>query len=332
MMELLKAPMQDDVMALLLLGGFAGLRTIEVARMNWEDVDFKSKQIHVRPEVSKQTTGMLERVVDMTEPLVKRREFFKGKKGQIVTGSMEALFERRRKVALALGWVGFWGLPQFLDRVVSYDKWAAKLTKHSDTLNMLAADRIAYAWSPTENARIFKTTGSTARTAEAPGATGTRKRLIKEDILKVFSLFNREEVPTSDRRLLISPGMFEDLLLIEEFIDMDRLRMRGDLPAGQIGEVLGFKVFMRSKTTRFNGSAGSPAKIEPATAAATTDSYSALFFHPRFVRFAKGTPMVYINPNQGQYLGTTMNASLRSGGMISRLSQKGTAAIVEAVV
>lgn len=27
-------------------------------------------------------------------------------------------------VALTLGWVGFWGLPQFLDRVVPYDPWA----------------------------------------------------------------------------------------------------------------------------------------------------------------------------------------------------------------
>jgi integrase len=107
MKELLKAPMPDEIRALLLLGGFAGLRTIEVARMNWEDVDFKSKQIHIRPEVSKQTTGMLERVVDMTEPLVKRREFFKGKKGVIVKGSLEALHEARRRVALGLGWEGW---------------------------------------------------------------------------------------------------------------------------------------------------------------------------------------------------------------------------------
>lgn len=107
MKALLKAPMPDDVMALVLLGAFAGLRTIEVARMNWEDVDFKSKQIHVRPEVSKQTTGMLERVVDMTEPLLKRREFFKGKKGVIVKGSLEALHEARRRVALGLGWEGW---------------------------------------------------------------------------------------------------------------------------------------------------------------------------------------------------------------------------------
>jgi len=107
MKALLKAPMSDDVKALVLLGGFAGLRTVEVARMNWEDIDCKTKQIHVRPEVSKQHDGMLQRIVDMTEPLVKRIKFFEKKKGRIVTGSMEALYERRRKVALALGWEGW---------------------------------------------------------------------------------------------------------------------------------------------------------------------------------------------------------------------------------
>lgn len=107
MVMLLQAPMSDDVMALVLLGGFAGLRTVEVARMNWEDIDVKTKQIHVRPEVSKQHDGMLQRVVDMTEPLVKRRNFFEKKSGPIVTGSMEALHERRRKAALAVGWEGW---------------------------------------------------------------------------------------------------------------------------------------------------------------------------------------------------------------------------------
>lgn len=107
MKSLLEAPMSDDVMALVLLGGFAGLRTVEVARMNWEDIDTKTKQIHVRPEVSKQHDGMLQRIVDMTEPLVKRRKFFEKKTGRIVTSSVEALHERRRKVALALGWEGW---------------------------------------------------------------------------------------------------------------------------------------------------------------------------------------------------------------------------------
>ncbi len=104
MKQMVNAEMPDDVRALVLLGGFAGLRTIEVARMDWEDVDLQRAQIYVRPEVSKQHDGMLERVVDFTPPLKKRAKFFKNKKGRIVTGSMEALYERRRKVALSLGW------------------------------------------------------------------------------------------------------------------------------------------------------------------------------------------------------------------------------------
>ena len=107
MREFLDAPMGDDVRALVLLGGFAGLRTVEVGRMLWEDIDTKTKQIHVRAEVSKQHDGMLERIVDLTEPLMKRRKFFEKKKGKIVRGSLEALHERRRKVALGLGWEGW---------------------------------------------------------------------------------------------------------------------------------------------------------------------------------------------------------------------------------
>lgn len=107
MRDLLKAKMDDDVRALVLLGAFAGLRTIEVARMDWEDIDFKTRQVHVRAEVSKQHTGMLERVVEVTDPLFRRRDFFKDKAGRIVQGSLEALHERRRKVALGLGWEGW---------------------------------------------------------------------------------------------------------------------------------------------------------------------------------------------------------------------------------
>ena len=43
MSALLDQKMDDDVRALVLLGGFAGLRTIEVSRMEWEDIDGKTQ-------------------------------------------------------------------------------------------------------------------------------------------------------------------------------------------------------------------------------------------------------------------------------------------------
>jgi integrase len=104
MKQLLSAEMPDKVRALILLGGFAGLRTEEIYKLTWEEVDVKGKQVYVPPEASKDTGGFPDHIVDMTEPLLKRLDFFKGKKGRIVTGSLEALHEARRSLALSLGW------------------------------------------------------------------------------------------------------------------------------------------------------------------------------------------------------------------------------------
>ena len=60
-MQLLLNLTQDDTVmrAFLCLGGFAGLRTIEIQRLEWRDLDFESKEpeIHVRPEAIKKTRG-----------------------------------------------------------------------------------------------------------------------------------------------------------------------------------------------------------------------------------------------------------------------------------
>ena len=107
MKALLDAEMSDEMRASILLGGFAGLRSIEIQRMNWEDIDVKAGQIWVRPEVSKQHHGMMDRIVDFTEPMVRREKFFTGKKGRIVPGSARAHYEERRRLAAKLGWDGF---------------------------------------------------------------------------------------------------------------------------------------------------------------------------------------------------------------------------------
>jgi integrase len=50
---------------------------------------------------------MMDRIVDMTEPLIRRKKIFTGKKGRIVPGSARAFYEERRRLAVKLGWDGF---------------------------------------------------------------------------------------------------------------------------------------------------------------------------------------------------------------------------------
>jgi integrase len=99
---ILEAEMSDELRAWFLLGAFAGLRSIEVLRMRWEDVDARAAQIEVRREVSKQSSGLPERIVDFTEPLRRRKKFFTGKKGRISGDGSLKLYREREALIAAL--------------------------------------------------------------------------------------------------------------------------------------------------------------------------------------------------------------------------------------
>jgi integrase len=67
-MRLLLELTQDnpEMRAFVCLGGFAGVRTAEIQRLEWRDLDFENKEIHVRPDVIKKTRrGWRERYVRM---------------------------------------------------------------------------------------------------------------------------------------------------------------------------------------------------------------------------------------------------------------------------
>ena len=92
---ILDEEMSDGLRAWFLLGAFGGLRSIEVARMRWEDIDAAAGQIEIRREVSKQSSGLPERIVDFTDPLKKRAKFFNKKKGEIVPANSLRLYRER---------------------------------------------------------------------------------------------------------------------------------------------------------------------------------------------------------------------------------------------
>ena len=104
MATILAADMSDPLRAWFLLGGFAGLRSIEVRRMRWEDVDAAGGEIEIRREVSKQSTGLPERIVDFTEPLTKRAAFFLDtkKRGLILPPDSLRIYAERHALILRL--------------------------------------------------------------------------------------------------------------------------------------------------------------------------------------------------------------------------------------
>ena len=100
MKALLTLDLPDPVRALLLLGGFAGLRTEEVLRMSWDNVDTKTGQIHVPPGVMKDSGGYDQRIVDFTEPLKRRLAWLKDREGKIIPMASETFHSHKRRACL----------------------------------------------------------------------------------------------------------------------------------------------------------------------------------------------------------------------------------------
>jgi hypothetical protein len=215
--------------------------------------------------------------------------------------------------------------------LTSYDKRAAKLRKHQRSLERQIAERILFGWAPTKPEYIIQTTGGTTRPASAPGATGTRKIATEAEFRKVAEMFDRLDIPDDGRRrILVPPGMKQDIWDIMKAYgqgtDFNNL-LRGE---GKVGKLFSFDIFMRSTTQRYT-EAGVPVKKAIGAANVTTDNVAAIAFHLDFVRYIKGTVQVWMDPAPRGELagGQSLNAGIRGGGTMSRLSEKGVFAIVE---
>ncbi|MFD0997689.1 hypothetical protein ACFQ21_00155 [Ohtaekwangia kribbensis] len=214
--------------------------------------------------------------------------------------------------------------------LVSYDKRAAKLRKHLNSLDRQLAERIMYGWSPSVANFIRQTTGGTTRAATAPGATGTRKRSIEDDWMWAFTLFNTLNIPVEGRRVVVPPTMLEDIIAIKKAYGQGTDSNNQLLAKGAVTELFTFNVFVRSKTQVYT-EAATPVKKAIGAATATTDNLAAIFYHTQMVRHIKGDVQVWMDKEpRGEYAGAkAMNAGLRGGGAISRLSEIGVAALVE---
>jgi integrase len=103
----LSVPMPGWLLASIVLGGFAGLRTEEMLRMRWEDVRVDAGEIDVLPGVMKDSGGFCERIVNFTEPIQRRAGLFSGKKGMLVPKYRRLFHDARRGLARSLGWPGW---------------------------------------------------------------------------------------------------------------------------------------------------------------------------------------------------------------------------------
>lgn len=213
--------------------------------------------------------------------------------------------------------------------VVNYDKRSSILDQHSKQINTKAADRALYKWVAGVNAaHTFKSTGAT-RAASGPSQTGNRNKLTKADIIKIRQQFFADDVVNENADLMgiaiLTPAMYGDLLELTDLTEAQKYG-RATFPSGVVDRVLGFDIYVRSRVVVFDNA--DALKAEGAAAAAT-DQDAAVFYHPSFVRRAKGSIKTYVNADKAEYYGTIFSAMVRFGASVARNDNKGIAALME---
>ena len=211
------------------------------------------------------------------------------------------------------------------------NKRASIVSQQAMALRTKAGSRLLVDWLTGVTNKVPTTGAGSAATL--PGATGNRRAITQLDLQTALEVLQNDEIPVDEanKPVLIIPARFyRDMMLIENFIQADKLgTSNGPLISGQIGEVLGIRVVLRTLVARFD--AADTLKAEEA-AGAVGDAHAAILYHPGFVRKAQGAFKVRINEDQAEWGGTIMGSELRFGGNAARADKKGVVAIFEDTV
>ena len=213
------------------------------------------------------------------------------------------------------------------EMIINYNKRSDVLKEHTRSLNTRIADEIAYGWAPVAAGQKLFMTGTADASALAPGATGTRKTITRDDLASLAMRFDIDDVADGARNILVDARLYAQLLKIDSFINFDYVNRKPTVD-GQIGEIFGMKVFKRSKSVYYSTA---NAKKAVGAATAVTDHLAIIGWADNYVRRAEGQVKVFSSMDNPLYLGSVFNAAVRAGGTSGRTDEKGVYALIQSV-
>lgn len=217
---------------------------------------------------------------------------------------------------------------------LSYDKTDSVLSDHVATLMEAVGDNILYDWvAGVKNgaadtipaANIVETSGTAEDIEIASGVTVQRKAFTYKELEKAQYLMNHQNVPKTDRYVLLESKMYQQLLDSLSANQMAAFQAAADLKNGVCGRLFGFDVLERSSVLLFTAA---KAPVVPGTTVANTMNPAALCWQKDCVTVAKGDIMPYQDYGNPQYYGDIFSAEVKMGGRCKRADWSGVVAIM----
>lgn len=208
---------------------------------------------------------------------------------------------------------------------LSYDKRESVLRNDKLQLADVVAKDFLYGWSPSSK-NTLATTGEDVAASVHASATGTRKAITRQDVFKLMTHFNRQNIPQEGRYLLLDADMYSQLLQAMTAQEAQAFHSLANLQQGVMGKFLSFNIMQRSEAGLYTV-AGAPKSWS--TEAAATDLAAGLAWHEQSVVRALGEVRAFENEGDPTWYGDIYSFLVRAGGRIRRADEKGVVALIQ---
>lgn len=210
---------------------------------------------------------------------------------------------------------------------LSYDKRNSVISNDRQELQRIVHENLLVKWF---NGVVYDTTGEARAAHTSTTATGTRKKITKEDVHNLEIKFNQDNVAKEGRYLLLDSIMYADLLDSLTEKELSSFQQRADVAKGVMGQLYSFNVMERSQVLRTK--ADRKSILEWSETAVTGECAAGLAWQQQCVSRAQGEVKMFDDTDNPLYYGDIYSFLMRAGGSPRRYDKKGVAAIVEAVV
>lgn len=208
----------------------------------------------------------------------------------------------------------------------SYQKRQSVLADHVSVLNERMGTEVANIWALSANAKNVRTSGASTGSLP-PGATGTRKRVVKEDIANLAKTLDKDLVPSTDRFLLMPTDLYYELFEIDALLRRDFMD-RTALPQGVINTLFGFQIMIRPTVVIYDN-VTDPVKKAVGAASAIDDNFGCIAWHRSAVAKALGGTKVFLQEDAPEYYGSIFSAEVALGARQMRSDAKGIVSLIQ---
>lgn len=210
---------------------------------------------------------------------------------------------------------------------LSYDKRSSILANDRDELQRVAHERLLERWAR-GSGLVLRTTGSAITPHTYDRATGKRKAITRDDVLTLMTAFNRDNIPTEGRYLLLDADMYASLLGSLTESDKYAFFASADAQSGILGKLYTFNVLSRSSVLRYKSDGET--LLMGGDIHEPTELAAGLAWQTNCVSRALGEVKMFGATDDPTYYGDIYSFLVRTGGSHRRYDKKGIALLMQA--